>query len=62
MEQTTRKFPETISGRVSDLIPAHCRSVRMDHHDDGTCQLRAHWSEIGEARRAVRIAKQEIGQ
>ncbi len=56
---TTRRFSDALSGRVSDLIPRHHRSVRMNHHDDGTCDLMAHRSEIAAARLAIRIAKEE---
>jgi len=53
----TRAFSADLSGVVENLIPRHCRSVRMDHQDDGTCTLTAHRSEIEAARKAVRIAK-----
>jgi hypothetical protein len=60
----TRPFPASLSGAVSDLIPASCRSVRMDHGDEteaypgrGMCCLTAHKSEIKAARRAIRIAR-----
>lgn len=55
----TRRFPAAISSRVSDLIPAHYRSVRMYHHDDETCSVCGHRSEIAHARRAIRIARRE---
>lgn len=62
----TKPFPEALSGRVSDLIPSSCRSVRMDHGDDsetypgrGMCCLTAHKSEIAAARRAIRVARAE---
>lgn len=53
----TRPFPASISCAVGDYVPAWCRSVRMSHHDDGTCTLTAHRSEIDYARRAVRLAR-----
>jgi hypothetical protein len=59
MTKTTRSFPATLSGRVEDLIPSFCRSIRMNHEDDGTCTLTAHASEIDAARKAVRIARDE---
>jgi hypothetical protein len=56
---TTRAFPAELAGRVDNLIPRCCRSVRMSHEDDGTCTLTAHRSEIAAARRAIRIARDE---
>ena len=56
---TTRPFPAALLARVSDLIPSHCRSVRAHHEDDGTCRLTGHISEAKEARRAIRIARDE---
>jgi len=56
---TTRRFPETLSGRVSDLIPSFCRSVRINQEDNASCTITAHRSEIGAARKAIRIARAE---
>jgi hypothetical protein len=72
---TTRTFPASISARVSDLIPASCRSVKiwtvetskvfpdggvLNTTDGSTrCQGQAHKSEISALRRAIRIARDE---
>lgn len=62
----TRPFPQSLSGRVSDLIPSSCRSVWIDHGDEtetypgrGMCCLTAHKSDINAARRAIRVARAE---
>ena len=54
---TTRPFPATLAGHVDNLIPRHCRSIRMEHNDNGTCALTAHRSEIASARLAIRLAR-----
>ena len=54
---TTRPFSADLSGAVENLIPRSCRSVRMNHEDDGTCTLTAHHSEIHEARKAIKAAR-----
>ena len=65
---TTRPFPASISGRVSDLIPRHCRSVRIFESPNDRIAAtggehlyrgEAHHSEIAELRRAIRIARRE---
>ena len=58
---TTRPFPESIASRAFDLVPPFCRSVRVvlvEGHPELSA-ITAHKSEIGAARKAVRIAKRE---
>lgn len=57
----TRPVPVSLVGRIENLIPAHCRSVKCLHGDTDADLVRyeAHKSEIAEVRRAIRIAKQE---
>lgn len=54
---TTRPFPADIADHVGDLITT-CRSAQFRYSDDGlTVTCRAHRSEIGAVRRAIRLAR-----
>jgi hypothetical protein len=59
MIRATRKFPAELLCRVSDSIPAFCRSARVWENDDGTAQASAHENEIARVRRAVRLCCEE---
>ena len=59
---TTRPFPASLLGHVSDRIPSFCRSILVNHlteHDrtDARVSITAHKSDIGFARRAIRSVK-----
>jgi hypothetical protein len=56
---TTREFPAELTARIGDLIPRHCRSVKIGQAGVATDRATAHRSEIGEVRRAIRIARRE---
>ena len=56
---TTRRFPKELAGMVTGWVPRRCLSINLVHTEGDMCVLTYRANEREDARRAVRLAREE---